>query len=400
MISFIIPTRDRPEQLAVTLSKIGALPRAELERAGGAEVIVADNASRFVTTVPERLGNGVVVELLLMARNEGAASRNAAARAARGDWLVMLDDDSHPLDAGFVRVLENAATDVGAVGAEILLHDGARGTGWNPRPDGRGSVRVTRESGGLPEVFIGCGVAIRRSVFLDDSLGGADLAGMNGAGYDPSFHYYAEEYDLAARMILGGWRVVHDRGFRVEHRKVRGGRDMNTILRRLVRNNAWVEQRYAPESERRSAIQRVVSRYRAIAEKERAVEGYALGLGDLDDTLDAQPRAEMTTEQYDRFTGLHAARLHLGAALRQRGVRRAATVEPGKNLWVVERVLAECGVEVVAEVEQAEAVVIGTMSPGPMLDAGERWGGERTLLAWEPKRSVTEMLGVQRLTAA
>jgi len=384
VISYIIPTHDRPEQLALTLSVMGRLSAAGHERFGGGEIVVVDNASRFVPVLPKRLANGLPVHLILRGKNDGAAARNVAARHASGEWLVMLDDDSHPMDTALLDVLAGVPGDVGAVGAEIFLPSGAR------------------ESGGLPEVFVGCGVAIRRGVFLDPHLG-AGAAGcrvFNGAGYDPAFNYYAEEYDLSARMILGGWRVAHSRGFRVLHHKAAQGRDMNSILRRLVRNNAWVEQRYAPESERRGAIQRLVSRYRTIAEKESALHGYRLGLGDLDDTLESQPRAEMTREQYDRFTGLAAARATLGRELRVRGVTRVAVVEPGKNHWVVGQVLSELGVEVVEDHGHAQAVLVGTLSPGPMLDAAERWGRGSlpVLTAWDPvpvtqsERSAREFL--------
>src|SRR6185503_611566 len=114
--------------------------------------------------------------------------------------------------------------------------------------------------------FIGCGVAIRLRSFL--------AAG----GYDPTFDYYAEEYDLAARFILAGYRIVHDRRFRVMHEKVTQGRDFNRIVHRLVRNNAWVAQRYAPIEHREAEINETISRYGRIAVKENAAAGYAAGV--------------------------------------------------------------------------------------------------------------------------
>lgn len=335
-ISYIIPTRDRPEELAITL---GALARTQHPEHVEAEVVVVDNASRHPPTPPLRLRNGIPVRLVLRGANEAAASRNAATRVARGDWLIMLDDDSAPIDAGFISAIESAPMDVGAVGAEILLSDGGR------------------EAGGLPEVPVGCGVAIRRDVFLD--LG----------GYDPEFHFYAEEYDLAARMLLAGFRVVHDRSFRVLHRKVAGGRDMNAILLRLVRNNGWVEQRYAPESMREDAISHVIERYRSIAAKEGAMAGYQQGLAELLSTLERQPRREMSCDLYDRFTGLAHAREHLARGLAQVGARSAALIALGKHAGLVERVLGEQCVSIVASPIAADALVIATLSPGPMLDA-------------------------------
>lgn len=355
MLSYIIPTRDRPEHLALTLSAIGRLPADALERAGGAEAVVIDNASRFPPTPPARLANGTPVRLLYYGGNGAAASRNVAASHASGDWLVMLDDDSHPDDGAFIDDLLDAPPNTGAVGAEVRLASGAR------------------EAGGLPEVFIGCGVAIRRSLFTDPHL--ADPAGrlFNGSGYDPSFGYYAEEYDFVARLLLAGYRVAHSRRFRVTHHKSPAGRDMNAIIRNLVRNNAWVEQRYAPEPLRRRAIDRVLTRYRAIADKESARDGYHAGLRDLEATLDTQPRAEMPPDVYERFTGIAAARSWLREAAGRHGFRRAALVARGKNDWVIERVLEELGVDVVIDERDAEALVIGTLSPGPMLDAGDAY---------------------------
>jgi hypothetical protein len=271
----------------------------------------------------------------------------------------MLDDDSYPCDTGFIRRLMKAPAEVAAVSADIYLPGHAR-----------------RESGGLPEVFIGCGVAIRREVFLRLS------------GYDPSFNYYAEEYDLAARMILAGYRVAFDPWFRVEHHKVASGRDMNTILSRLVRNNGWVMQRYAPEELRREQVRDQRRRYRAIAAKEFATRGFAEGLLELRRTNREQKRTPMPRHLFDRFTGLSYARDALAIAYRDKPFKTAAIVDEGKNGWVVRKALAELGVRVIDEnpyyfkrpsqhsalstEHSPDALVIGTMSPGPMLDAWER----------------------------
>lgn len=355
MISFILPTRDRPEELTLTLAALARLDAAALALAGGAEVIVADNASRHPPALPDRLSNGIGARVLLRPANEAAAARNAAARLARGGWLLMLDDDSAPLDAGFIEALRDAPSDVAVIGAEILLPDG------------------THERGGLPEVFIGCGAAIRRDAFLD------------AGGYDASFGYYAEEYDLSAKFLLAGMRIVHDRRFRVVHRKVAAGRSMDVILARLVRNNGWVEQRYAPDFARDEALTRTVGRYRLIAERERATRGFEEGLAELRATLAGQPRREMPMDLYERFTGLAAARAHLEPALERLRPSSVALVAEGKNAWAVRRAVEECGTPVARRAKDAAARVIGTLSPGPVTDAaggGGATGGVPTLTPW------------------
>jgi hypothetical protein len=314
-------------------------------------VIVVDNASRTPPKLPIELDNGLPVTLLMRDTNEGAAARNAGAAASDSscEWIVMLDDDSHPMHGGggHLAALRDAPSDVAAVQAEIFL------------PDGK------HESGGLPEVFIGCGVAIRRDAFLATG------------GYDPTFNYYVEEYDFAAKLMLAGYRISFDRRFQVLHEKTQAGRDMDLILRRLVRNNSWVMRRYAPTAGgiRAKETRRTLARYGRIAIKERAELGYAHGLLDLARTYFRQPRREMPLEIWDRFTGKAAAREALSAAHASRPFATAALICRGKNDHIIVEVLRELGVKVTTDEAAAEAVVIGTLSPGPMLDALDAFSG-------------------------
>ncbi|MBL8758154.1 MAG: glycosyltransferase [Phycisphaerae bacterium] len=372
MISYIIPTRNRQGQLERTLEAIGRL--GDHARAGGAEVVVIDNASRPAVWTPGWLKSGLPVRLLRRDRNEGAAARNAGAKAAdpASDWLVMLDDDSYPLDAGVIEAVREAGPDTAAIAAEVFVPTGeapgstiGAGEGGGSRgPEDAWPTPTRHESGGLPEVFVGCGVAIRRGVF--EGLG----------GYDARFDYYAEEYDLAARLLLGGHRVTMDRRFRVIHEKVAEGRDFGRIIRRLVRNNGWVVQRYAPAQVRQAELRETITRYARIARKEGVLPAYVLGVWDLVSTLSSQARTPMAPALYDRLTGMAAARVALSAAHAERPLERVAIVERGKNAWVVEAALRELGAMVVPE-DRASTHVIGTMSPGPMLDALAR----RTALA-------------------
>jgi GT2 family glycosyltransferase len=355
MISYVLPTRDRPHVLERTLAALGALGPHE------AEVIIIDNASQTPARVPSELSSGVPITLIRSETNLAAAARNLGAQRAdpRSQWIVMLDDDSYPLDLGHVRVLEHQPAQVGAVAAEIFLptHDGA----------------IRHESGGLPEVFVGCGVALRTSAF--NKLG----------GYDASFEYYAEEYDLSARLILAGYRVTLDRRFRVMHHKSAQGRDFSRIVRRLVRNNAWVAQRYAPDHVRHASVLEHIARYQQIAWRESATRGWAKGMLELATTLPRQRRREMNEDQWARFTGLASARDALQAAHRRSALGRTALVHPGKNARCVEQALQEMGIELVHPA-RAQTLVIATLSPGPMLDAHRQLvtanTGQRIELPW------------------
>jgi hypothetical protein len=269
----------------------------------------------------------------------------------------MLDDDSYPLDAGHVAVLAAAPRDVAAVGAEVLLLDGSR------------------EAGGLPEVFVGCGAALRREAFLD------------AGGYDAAFGFYAEEYDLCAKLLLAGHRVVHDLRFRVRHGKVAGGRDFNAILCNLVRNNGWVVQRYAPCNRREQQLCEVIARYGEIAIREGAAWGYAKGMTELRAAQEGQPAQPMSDALFDRFTGLSHVRAALAGSPLVTGGAKIAVVDEGKGAAAVHQALREAGASEVAEDASPVAVLIGTLSPGPMLDAWERRqrGGPPVLLPWHPQ---------------
>lgn len=360
MISFVVPTRNRPERLQQTLDQIGRLTVRE-----PCEVVIVDNASDTPARAPSALANGTVCRMIWLEHNAGAAARSVAVEASspKTDWIVMLDDDSHPVEsvepfAATIDRLREQPDSVAAVMADIHL----------PRL-GR------RESGGLPEVFIGCGVAIRRRAFLEVG------------GYDASFGYYVEEYDLAARFLQRGWSVAFDPAFCIHHHKIDTGRDMDLILHRLIRNNGWVMQRYAPEAVRRQMCREQRRRYRDIAERERAIAGFASGLTELRRTIRSQRREPMPERVWDRFTGLAHAREALDRAWRERPFASAAIVEPGKNAWAVTCAMTELAGRrgaVLTTADSAEVVIIGTMSPGPMLDAAERWRqqGRRVVAPW------------------
>jgi GT2 family glycosyltransferase len=369
VISYLLPTRNRQAVLASTLEELGELSVHAHERVGGAEVIVIDNASEPPVELPAQLPNGMPVSLIRLEINAGAAARNAGAALAHGEWLVMLDDDSYPLDVNHLWVVTEVEDDVAAIGADIRLPEGGR------------------EDGGLPEVFVGCGAAVRREAFLAVE------------GYDPSFGFYAEEYDLCARLLLAGWRIVHDLRFRVMHQKVADGRDMGLVLRHLVRNNGWVMQRYAPRHRLAEEIEEVITRYGRIAKRENAMGGYLRGRRELATTIDEQSRQPMRQELFDVFTGLAHVRQTVARAPLLSEEARAAVVDEGKNGWAVHQALAEAGIEEVDE-RRADVLIVGTLSLGPMMDAWERRSGgiRPVVLPWMPenvpdRRYATVVLG-------
>ena len=108
MITFVLPTRNRPTELHETLVALGALEGVR------GEVYVIDNASTPAAVAPAELPNGLPVRVVRCDENLGAAGRNLGVRSAHEDseWVVLLDDDSAPIDAGFVAALDSQPADV------------------------------------------------------------------------------------------------------------------------------------------------------------------------------------------------------------------------------------------------------------------------------------------------
>lgn len=374
LASLIIPTHNRPAELAATLSAIESLDPAPLHAAGSVEIIVVDNNSKPAASIPRKIANGITVTAVRLPENRGAAARNDAAIFAQGQWLVMLDDDSSPTDHRFVEALQRADDDTAAICADIWLpatHD------QPPR----------RESGGLPEVPVGCGVAYRRAPYLALH------------GYDPSFIYYAEEYDLAARLIAAGWRITHDHAFRVEHRKTTTNRNFKAILTRLLLNNTAVWQRYAPDDQLDAFLDREMARLSTIAQRENAANTYKQAERRLASHLAAQRRTPLNAAGFARFIGLTAARDALRAAHEAAPFTSAHLClppgPPGKHAEEIAIVLGELGVEpccapIHPEHPMGCALLIpATLAPGPMLNAAERFRidhpRQRIVLAWHPQ---------------
>lgn len=93
-ISIIIPTRSRPAQLKSCLEAVTDLdaPRDSFE-----VVVVDDGGPESLVHVIEPLRQRLSLQLVVQPGNFGpAAARNAGAHAARGEYLVFIDDDCVP----------------------------------------------------------------------------------------------------------------------------------------------------------------------------------------------------------------------------------------------------------------------------------------------------------------
>lgn len=161
MISFIVPAYNEELCLAATLEALHAAGRASNQ---AYEIVVVDDASTD-RTAEIALQNNVV--LVRVAHRQIAATRNAGAKAANGDWFIFVDADT----------LVNETVVLAAVQA---MQNGAVGGGSGMRFDEPSPlyarillslvVRFFRAAG----LAAGCFLFCTRSAF--DAIGGFDKA--------------------------------------------------------------------------------------------------------------------------------------------------------------------------------------------------------------------------------
>lgn len=356
--SLIIPTRDRLDTLACTLTAISRLPDANFE------TIVIDNASsQRATCIRSRFPE---VRWIDLSENLSACARNVGAMAARGRVLLMLDDDSWPEPGAIDRLVRafDARPSLGAVACRVRLAD---------EPD-------THDAGGVPGVFFNCGGAIRREAFL--------AAG----GYPIDYDYYAEEYALSCELWRRGWSIDSMGAAQVWHRRTQVNRDANRMLRLLVRNNVRLWDRYAPETCRAMLIESDVDRYHRVAVKEGAIAGYEAGLVEAERhrSNGVKRRRSLSEAQFDSLLGLDRLRQLLRERADKGNKCRIAVWGRGKGCEFIIETAKSVGLNVTCVYDSrladertaatwrglpvhdstsavsidADALLLGTLSPG------------------------------------
>jgi GT2 family glycosyltransferase len=166
-----------------------------------------------------RLGTTSEAIVIEPGRNLGfAAGVNAALALARGEWIMLVNDDC-VVDRGAAAALLAAgqtAADVGSVAAQVRFADRPgtiNSTGIQVDVLGVAAERllgsrVSESEIELTEVFGASGTAgLYRRELLDD-LG----------GFDESFFAYLEDADVAWRARMAGWRCLYAPEAIVYHR--------------------------------------------------------------------------------------------------------------------------------------------------------------------------------------
>ena len=209
--SIVVPVHG---QLALTRRCLQALARSG--DAASFEVIVVDDASpddtpRSLPTIPH-------LEFLRLEPNQGfIAACNAGAAQARGEFVVLLNNDTIPQPGWLDALLATFAThaDTGLAGSMLLAADGRLQEAGGIVHDDGGAANYGRgEDAGDPrfgyvreaDYVSGAALALPRALWRQ--LGGLD------AHYAPAYY---EDTDLAMRVRAVGLKVRYQPASRVVH---------------------------------------------------------------------------------------------------------------------------------------------------------------------------------------
>lgn len=216
LVTINILVYNRKEDVRVSLQKIAQdleYPRERLE------IIVVDNAS--TDGVGETIAREFPdVKLVVIPKNQGVAGWNAGFEAGRGDYFLVLDDDSTPAPGpGFkaaIRYLEENRK-VGILACNIV-----------------GGLFTTQELEDKQEWvgFVGCGAIIRRAVV--EAVG----------GYARWLHLYSHEWEYGIRCLNSGFHIRYFEQCIVSHRSSSVNRSSRRMIAYTTRNELLIVYKY------------------------------------------------------------------------------------------------------------------------------------------------------------
>lgn len=212
-IAICIATRNRLDDLRRTLAVVAALdpPPAEVLLTadgctdGTVEFVRARYPACRLTVNPEARGS--------------SGSRDAMFRAATSDVVLILDDDSHPVETDAVARIERMF----AGNPRLAVATFPQRTDEFPE-----TLQATDFGPSLfTGTYVNCAAAIRRSVFLE--LG----------GYPAQFRIAYDEPDFALRCVCAGWQVRFETGLTIRHHYSGAQRSELRMHQTHARNELW-----------------------------------------------------------------------------------------------------------------------------------------------------------------
>ena len=215
LLSYCVVNTNGRKFLLACLEAIERTAPPDLEH----EVLVLDNASDDGSAeLLRELDRNI--RLIALDRREGkAANDSRLIEEARGEFCLLLNEDSE-LQPGAVPALIGALRSdrqAAVAGAQLLSPDGSLvPCAWR-LPSGRTALagalflhrRYTVESGGDATRPVGW---VQSSAMLVRRQ-----AALEVGGFDPNFFVYSDETDFCKRLSDAGWRILHVPSARAIH---------------------------------------------------------------------------------------------------------------------------------------------------------------------------------------
>jgi glycosyltransferase involved in cell wall biosynthesis len=189
-ISVVIPTYNRPDQLASCLQALNAQDLAPTEF----EVLVVDDGGRHsLNELVERARQAVSIHLVRQTNAGPATARNLGARRANGEYLAFTDDDCRPAANWLRVVLARLEAQPGALVGGLVVN-ALTGNVYSATSQMLVDYLYERytNSAGLPLFFTSNNFALSKSLFLE--LG----------GFEPICRVSSEDREFCHRWQAAG----------------------------------------------------------------------------------------------------------------------------------------------------------------------------------------------------
>lgn len=188
--SFVIVNYNRKDELLITITKTKELIK---DYTGEYEIVIVDNGSADGSAEAVE-ANFPDVVLIANKVNIGAPAWNFGFAKAKGDYFIIIDDDSH-IESGLDEALMymDARPNIGVLALNVLTGP-YTSEGWK--------MEENKNIVG----FIGCGAVLRRETY--EKIG----------GYANWIFLYVNEWELGLRCINAGYEVQYFENCKVIHR--------------------------------------------------------------------------------------------------------------------------------------------------------------------------------------
>ncbi len=225
--SFVIVNYNRKDEILLTISKTKDIIKFDPENF---EIIIVDNASTdgSADAIKDQYSDITLIESKV---NIGAPAWNIGFARAKGEYFIVLDDDSQ-IDIGLeeaLRYLDNHPK-IGVLALNIT-----------------GGMFNTPHWNNLSEYpgFIGCGTIVRKELY--DKIG----------GYADWIFLYSNEFEYGLRTMQAGYKIIFFADCHVTHRTSAINRTSKRLITLSFRNELGIVYKYFQKKDRNLYLTRV-----------------------------------------------------------------------------------------------------------------------------------------------